>query len=171
MIACELVFESRLGAFVICVRISAVVRIDFTYALFRLVHVFDIAFEHEQIRGRPSIDLQCAAIVPLDRAFNFLAILQHEHHGCVRIDLFLVVIDFCVSFSWRWLPLAHLHWLLPRSLLRHAARSPSAALLWISILLRNYVPPRFDVSQGCSDKFSIHNTPPQGLRRARTRPE
>ena len=28
------------------------------------------------------------------------------------------------------------------------------------MLLRNYISPRFDISQSCSNKFAIHNTPP-----------
>src|SRR6185369_3661501 len=66
-----------------------------------LVDVLDVPFEHEQIRRTLSVYLQRTTIVPLDSAFNLLAIQKNNHHLRVSIDLFLVIKDLRISFVGR----------------------------------------------------------------------
>src|SRR5215472_5978196 len=78
-------------------------------AFVRFEHVLDVSLENQEIGGTPSIDLERAAIVPLNRTFNLFAILQHDNHGRVSVDLFLVVEDLGTGFRRRGYPFAHLH--------------------------------------------------------------
>src|SRR2546430_237632 len=78
------------------------------HAVFGLEYVLNIALQDQKIGCRPAIDLQRAAIVPLNRAFNLFAVQQHENHLRVRVDLFLVIVDLGVCLSRRRLALPYL---------------------------------------------------------------
>ncbi len=63
----------------------------------------------QKVRRRLAVNLQSAAIVPLDRSLNFLAVKQHDHHRCVRVDLLFVIEEFGIGLH-RWRrALPHLH--------------------------------------------------------------
>ena len=78
--------------------------------LVSLEHILDVAFQHEKIWRSLAIDLQSATIVPLDRAFNFLAIKQNNNHHCVSVDLLLVIENLRIGFVGRWNSLLDLNW-------------------------------------------------------------
>src|SRR3954462_1296907 len=77
------------------------------YTFICLVHVLDVALQHEQIRSVDAIHFQSAAIVPLNRTFDFFTIKQDDHHWGMRIDLFFVVKNLCTGFERRRYPLTH----------------------------------------------------------------
>ena len=79
------------------------------HAVFGFEYVLNIALQDQKIRRRPAIDLQRAAIVPLNRAFNLFAVQQHENHLRVRVDLFLIIVDLGVCLSRRRLALSYLN--------------------------------------------------------------
>ena len=112
-------------------------------------------FQYQEVRLRFAIDFQGAAVIPLNGAFNLFAIHQHNHHWRVSVNLLLVIIDFCMSFSGRRLALSHLdggRW--PRT------RLHTAATLHLSVnplTLVDRIASRLYVSQRGSNKFAIHN--------------
>lgn len=91
--------------------------------LVSLEHVLDVAFEHEQIRRSFAIHFQRATIIPLDRAFNLLAIKQNDNHQRVSVDLFLVIKNLRIGFVGRRNSLLDLNWSM---LLRGTGRAAIA---------------------------------------------
>ena len=59
---------------VLQIMIDALFR-SFRNPIFSLEHIFDVSLQNQQIRSDLAINLQRPAIIPLDRAFNFFAIL------------------------------------------------------------------------------------------------
>lgn len=78
-------------------------------------HVLDVSLEEQKVGCLKAIYLQRAAVIPLDCALDFFAILQYDNHRRVRIDLLLVVEKFGVGLHRRGRSFAHL---LSRTLLR-----------------------------------------------------
>src|SRR5258706_11814086 len=79
------------------------------YSFVSLVHILNVAFQHQKIRCVDAINFECATIVPFNRTFNLLAVEQHEYHGRVRVNLLFVVKDFGAGFQRRGNALAHLY--------------------------------------------------------------
>ena len=79
------------------------------YPVFGLEHVLNITLQDQKIRSRPAIDLQRAAIVPLNGALDLFAVQQHENHLRVRVDLFFVIVDLGVCLSRRRLAFPYLN--------------------------------------------------------------
>src|SRR5215207_6175214 len=63
-------------------------------AVFGLEHVLDVVLEQHDVGRALAVDLESAAVVPLDGALDLLAVGQHDYHQRVLIHLLLVVEDF-----------------------------------------------------------------------------
>src|ERR1051325_1105352 len=83
-------------------------------ALVSFVHVLDVSLKQQEIGSVFAVDLQGAAVVPLNRSLNLFAVLQHDYHQGVRIDLLLVIEELGVGFHRRRRPLSRLRCVLLR---------------------------------------------------------
>src|SRR5580698_6614603 len=63
----------------------------------QLVHIFDGGLVDEGLVA--AADLEGVAVVPLDAAFDLFAVFEHDHHGCLRLDLLLQVEEFCLAIG------------------------------------------------------------------------
>jgi hypothetical protein len=61
------------------------------FSIFELEQVFDVVFQHEQIRSVSSMELYATTVVPLDAAAQFFAVLKHDDHRGPVIHLLLVI--------------------------------------------------------------------------------
>ena len=61
------------------------------FSVFELEQVLDVVFQHEQIRSVSSMELDASAVVPLDAASQFFAVLKHHYHRRPVIHLLLVI--------------------------------------------------------------------------------
>src|SRR6185295_12917112 len=59
-----------------------------------LEHILDVALENQKIWRILAVDLQRAAIVPLNCSLNLLAIKEHNDHQSVSVNLLFIVEDF-----------------------------------------------------------------------------
>src|SRR5580700_8853334 len=70
------------------------------FALFE--HVLDRWLVDHQVGSAILADyLDARLVVPFDDATDFLAILQHDDHWCLRLHLLLVIEVFSVGLLWR----------------------------------------------------------------------
>src|SRR5437867_2174461 len=59
--------------------------------LLGLVHVLDAVLHHHQVRSACAVDLDAVAVIPLDDATQFLAVLQDDDHRSPGVHLLEVV--------------------------------------------------------------------------------
>ena len=56
-----------------------------------LVEILDVVFEDQKGWAILTMQFEAAFVIPFDNAVQFLAVLEHNHHGRVRIHLLLVI--------------------------------------------------------------------------------
>jgi hypothetical protein len=61
------------------------------FSIFKLEQIFDVVFQHEQIRSVSSMKLYATTVVPLDAASQLFTILKHDDHRGSVIHLLLVI--------------------------------------------------------------------------------
>src|ERR1051326_1396440 len=137
--------------------------------LFGFVDVFDVAFENQEVWRRSTIDLQCAAIIPLNRSFNLFSVFEHQDHWSMSIDLFFIIVDFGVRLCRRRLPLAYLNGRrLGSAWLRHSSPAPLPSTVRL-VTLMCYFPPGFHICKRGSNKFTIHSSASKKIKKERLR--
>src|SRR6266404_9279617 len=78
------------------------------HSFLSLVNVFYVALENQKIRSSTAINLQRAAIVPLDCSLNLFTVLQDEDHRRVGVDLLFVIVDLGMRLGRRRLSFSDL---------------------------------------------------------------
>src|SRR5262249_49607346 len=67
-----------------------------TVALVLFENVLDAGFiDHQVGLAAVAVQLDAVLVIPLDRAAQLLAIVQHHHHGRARLHLLLIIKIFC----------------------------------------------------------------------------
>src|SRR5438270_6610718 len=98
-------------------------------AVFGLEHVLDVVLEKHDVGRALAVDLQGAAVVPLDGALDLLAVHEHDDHLGVRVHLLLVVENLRVRLGLRDLLAAHGRGGRGRRRLARRRHAPARAVL------------------------------------------
>src|SRR6185503_1577058 len=87
--------------FVVVTIVVTIVAVSVAFGIFDFVHVLYVMLKHEQVGPLIAMELDAAAVVPLDAPSKLFAVLKHEDHRCAIIHLLLVIKTLGVGL-FRW---------------------------------------------------------------------